>query len=189
MITDEAVAKLRALCNLKTNIVPVLAEEAVGRNKIPAAVAVVLAHKLNANWVSDVVQTIKVSRTGGDGWYRLANQPLFDGTVQPHTHYLLVDDTQTQGGTFAPLRGYIETNGGTVIGCYALTGKQYSVQLRLSQETLLELRSKYAELEPWFVQTFGYDFASLTQWEAKFILNSRKDVDEIRNRIVAARND
>ena len=87
------------------------------------------------------------------------------------------------------MRGYVEKNGGTVIGCYALTGKQYSVQLRLSEEILLELRSKYAELEPWFVQTFGYDFASLTQWEAKFILNSRKSAHEVRAAILTARNE
>ncbi len=62
----------------------------------------------------------------------------------------MIDDTQTQGGTFASLRGYIHANGGTVVGAYALTGKQYSVQLRLSKETFTLLKNGYSEIENWW---------------------------------------
>lgn len=88
-------------------------------------------------------------------------------------------------GTLAGLKGYIENNKGKVLGSYALTGKQYSVQLRLSKETLTELRGKYGELEKWWTKEFGYDFSKLTEWEAKFIINSRKTPDEVRNTIIA----
>ena len=194
LISDEAVyALIQVIAGRDVALIPVLAEEAVGRNKIPLATALKLSSILKCNCKLNVLQLTKVSRTGGDGWHRIASQPQFgilsgEG-IKSTGCYLLIDDTQTQGGTFAALRGYIEKNGGTVIGCYALTGKQYSVQLRLSEEILLELRSKYAELEPWFVQTFGYDFASLTQWEAKFILNSRKSTHEVRAAIFTARNE
>ncbi|MCT8846047.1 hypothetical protein GIJ74_10170 [Glaesserella parasuis] len=66
-----------------------------------------------------------------------------------------------------------------------MTGKQYSVQLRLSKETLNQLREKYGSIEHWWTEEFGYDFSKLTEWEARFILNSRKTADEVRNTIIA----
>ena len=134
-----------------------------------------------------MVQAVKVSRTGGDGWHRLANPPYFDGSIPSGAYVIMVDDTQTQGGTLASLKGHIEQSGATVIGAYALTGKQYSAQLRLSQETLKQLRERYGKLEPFWQDTFGYNFSKLTEWEAKFIINSRKTPDEVRDRILASK--
>lgn len=188
LITEEAIDKLKILIGSQQVVfAPIHAEEQTGRNMIPVAVATILARKLNATVDLNVVQAIKVSRTSGDGWHRLANPPFFDGCID-HTQYvIMVDDTQTQGGTFASFKGHIENQGAKVIGSYALTGKQYSVQLRLSSETLNELRGKYGELETWWEQTFGYDFSKLTEWEAKFIINSRKNINEVRDKILTAK--
>ena len=183
-----------AICQLKTNLdesvrlTPVLAEEAVGLNKIPLSVSFVLSQKLNLAVETNILQAQKVSRTSGNGWHRLAFSPSFVGEVLPNQSYFLIDDTQTQGGTFASLKGYIEANGGIVVGCYALTGKQYSSQLRLSDDTLQILRKNYADLEPFWQSTFGYGFDCLTEWEAKFILNSGKTTEQIRAIIVETRN-
>lgn len=186
LVTDDAVNKLKQLVGNKNAIlIPVHAEEAVGRNMIPIAVATVLAKKLNLGVDLSIVQSTKVSRTGGDGWHRLSNSPSFDGSVPKDKYAIILDDTQTQGGTLASLKGYIEENNGKVIASYALTGKQYSVQLRLSKETLAELRSKYGKLENWWKKEFGYDFSRLTEWEARFIINSGKTPDEVRNTITS----
>ena len=186
LITDDAVNKLKHLIDGRDAIlVPVHAEEAVGTNMIPIAIATVLSKRLNIPVELSIVQATKVSRTGGDGWHRLIYSPAFDGVVPKDKYAVILDDTQTQGGTLASLKGYIEGNKGKVIASYALTGKQYSVQLRLSRDTLTELRRKYGDLESWWKKEFGYDFSRLTEWEARFIINSRKTADEIRDTIIA----
>ncbi|NBI43227.1 recombinase [[Haemophilus] felis] len=186
LVTDEAVQKLRQIIDGRDAIiVPVHAEEAVGRNMIPVATATVLSKKLNLPVDLSIVQATKVSRTSGDGWHRLIYSPAFDGFYPKGKLAIILDDTQTQGGTLASLKGYIEQHNGKVIAAYALTGKQYSVQLRLSKETLQQLRAKYGDIEQWWTEQFGYDFSKLTEWEARFILNSRKTADEVRNTILA----
>lgn len=189
LVSDEAIAELeRIIDGRETIIVPVHAEEAVGRNMIPLATSAVIAKKLGLEVDTNIVQAIKVSRTDGDGWHRLANPPAFDGTINNDKCVIIVDDTQTQGGTFAALKGHIETTGtNKVIGAYALTGKQYSSQLALSKETLQQLRDVYGNLEAWWKSIYGYDFERLTEWEAKYILNSRKTADEVRDRIIASK--
>ncbi|MDE3996567.1 hypothetical protein NUS56_11830, partial [Glaesserella parasuis] len=186
LVSDEAIDKLRKIiAGRNVIIVPVHAEEAVGRNMIPVATATVLAKKLNVKVDLSIVQATKVSRTAGDGWHRLIYSPAFDGEYPKGQLAIILDDTQTQGGTLASLKGYIEQQNGKVVGAYALTGKQYSVQLRLSKETLNQLREKYGSIEHWWTEEFGYDFSKLTEWEARFILNSRKTADEVRNTIIA----
>ena len=186
LVTDEAINKLsKILDGREAILVPVHAEEAVGRNMIPLAVAGVISKRLKLPIDLSIVQATKVSRTGGDGWHRLAHPPMFDGEFPAGKLAIIIDDTQTQGGTLASLKGYIENNSGKVIGSYALTGKQYSVQLRLSDETLKKLRMDYGSIENWWTEHFGYDFSKLTEWEARFILNSRKTPDEVRNTILA----
>ena len=188
LITEEAICQLKNNLDKLVRLTPVLAEEAVGLNKIPLSVAFVLSERLNLSVETNILQAEKVSRTSGNGWHRLAFSPSFVGEIRPNQSYFLIDDTQTQGGTFASLKGYIEQNGGTVVGCYALTGKQYSSQLRLSNDTLHDLRTKYADLEVFWQQTFDYSFDCLTEWEAKFIINSGKTTEQIRAIITQTRN-
>lgn len=188
LVSENAILQLTPLLKSNVVLVPVLAEESVGLNKIPLTVAYVLSEHFDLTIETEILQAEKVSRTGGSGWHRLAFSPSFVGKVQQGQSYFLIDDTQTQGGTFASLKGYIENNGGIVVGCYALTGKQYSAQLRLSTETLQTLRNDYAELESFWQQIFGYGFDCLTESEARFIINSRKKIDEIRAIIFETRN-
>jgi len=188
LVSDEAVSNLRkSIGNNKPIIVPVHAIEASGENMIPLGAGFILAKKLDLDMDTSIVQAIKVSRTAGDGWHRLANPPYYDGKFEKGRMAILVDDTLTQGGTFASLKGHIEKQGGKVINIYALTGKQYSRQLRLSRETLNKLREKYENLEQWWKEIFGYDFSRLTEWEAKYIINSGKTVDEVRDLIIKAK--
>lgn len=76
--------------------------------------------------------------------------------------------------------------GCVVIGATVLTGKPYSVNLRLREDTLEKLRSKHGRvLEIWWQRRFDFDFDCLTESEARYLLNT-PDADRIRNRIVAA---
>ncbi|GAB3376183.1 phosphoribosyltransferase [Azotobacter armeniacus] len=190
-VMPEFVEQVRALIpeGIRPRIVPVLAREQVGDNRIPLAAAKVLAKQLGLRVDTRPIQVEKVGRTQANALERIANQPTFAGQVEPGD-YLILDDTLTQGGTLAQLKTHIEGNGGRVLGAVALTGKNYSRKLTLDSSTLAEIRGKYGDIEPWWRDTFGYGFEGLTQSEARTLLTfdkGRLSPDAIRDRLVAAK--
>ncbi len=157
-----------------------------GFNAIPAALAELLSERLGVPFDDAVTQTNMVSHTGADGYGRLARQAAFAGQIHSEREYVMVDDFIGQGGTLANLRGWIETQGGKVVGAVALTGKPYSAQLNPSREQSHELRTKHgSDFEKWWKAHFGHAFDCLTYSEARYLARS-PDVDTIRNRIAAA---
>lgn len=191
VMTRESVNDLRDLLKgRKAILAAVHAEEAVSRNAIPQAMADVLGKILDLEVDPYLLQAAKVGRTAQDGFGRLTNQPAFDGPVRTDLPYILLDDTLTQGGTLANLKGYIEEHGGKVIGTSALTGKRYSAKIALAAETLDKLRNHFegTDLENWWNEQHGYGFDRLTESEANYLLRAA-DADKIRDRILAARQD
>ncbi len=189
ILTKDAVDKIRNIIgNREVLLAAVHAEEASGRNKIPQAMADILGKVLHQEVDDSLVQTKLVGRTGQDGFGRLANQPEFVGNVRSDLPYFILDDTLTQGGTLAGLKGYIESHGGRVIGASALTGKQYSARMAMSPQTLSQLREHFGGtgLENWWKQQHGYGFDGLTESEANYLLRAG-DADKIRDRVLAAR--
>lgn len=190
ILTKDAVDKIRNIIgNREVLLAAVHAEEASGRNKIPQAMADILGKVLHQEVATGIVQTKRVGRTGQDGFGRLANQPEFAGNVRSDLPYFIVDDTLTQGGTLAGLKGYIESHGGRVIGASALTGKQYSARMALSPQTLSQLREHFGGtgLENWWKQQHGYGFDGLTESEANYLLRAG-NADKIRDRVTATRS-
>ncbi|MBZ6065295.1 hypothetical protein LA374_03585 [Aeromonas schubertii] len=188
VLSKEAIGRIKALIGDRDAIaLGVHAEEATGRNAIPQAMADVLAKVLGIEVSVDIVQAEKVGRTAQDGFGRLANQPSFDGPVRTDKPYLIMDDTLTQGGTLANLKGHIEHRGGEVLAATALTGKQYSAKIATDSSTLEKLREQYdgTGLEAWWQNRFGYGFDSLTESEARYLLRA-KDADKIRDRVAAS---
>ncbi|MGL4756339.1 MAG: PLxRFG domain-containing protein, partial [Aeromonadaceae bacterium] len=188
VLSPDAIKQIRGVIGDHRAIaLAVHAEEAVSRNVIPRAMADILGQVLGVDVDLDIVQSAKVGRTAQDGFGRLANQPSFDGRVRTDKPYLIMDDTLTQGGTLANLKGYIENRGGKVLGATALTGKQYSSKIAIDQETLKQLRDQYdgTGLETWWQNRFGYGFDKLTESEARYLLRA-KDADKIRDRVSAA---
>ncbi|MDH1477557.1 PLxRFG domain-containing protein [Comamonas thiooxydans] len=182
LVTPELLAKVKAVIgDSKPLVVPVAAEEAAGRNKIPRASAEVLALRLGLDTAFDIVQANRARRTGMDGLDRLFAPVDFEGAVEPGS-YLLLDDTLTQGGTFAALASHIREGGGTVAGVIALTGKQYSAKIQPSVETLASLRQKHGDLENEFRAATGYGFDSLTESEARYLARY-EPADRLRDRI------
>ncbi|EDV3151578.1 hypothetical protein Y935_004803 [Salmonella enterica subsp. enterica] len=189
VLTKDAVDKIRNIIgSLEVLLAAVHAEEASGRNKIPQAMADILGKVLHQKVDDSIIQTKRVGRTGQDGFGRLANQPEFAGNVRSDLPYFIVDDTLTQGGTLAGLKGYIESHGGRVIGASALTGKQYSARIALSPQTLSQLREHFGGtgLENWWKQQYGHGFNGLTESEANYLLHAG-NADKIRDRVLAAR--
>nr|WP_279088094.1 PLxRFG domain-containing protein [Comamonas thiooxydans] len=184
IVTPELVAKVRAaIGDTKPVVVPVAAEEASGRNRIPVAAAGVLAQRLGLSTSGAIVQANRAHRTGMDGLDRIFAPVDFAGKVEAKP-YLLVDDTLTQGGTFAALASHIREGGGTVAGVIALTGKQYSAKIQPSAESLASLRQKHGDLENEFRAATGYGFDSLTESEARYLARY-EPADRLRDRISA----
>lgn len=182
LVTDEVVSKINSLLDEGVLITPVLAEEQQGRNKIPLAVAKVLQTETGLDSDIGIFQINKVGRTHLDGLDRIFAVPEFDGDVIQGRSYFLVDDTLTQGGTFASLASHINQMGGSVVGAFALTGKNYSAKLKPDQGTLDKLYDKYGDIEDAFKQATGYGFSALTQSEARYLSNY-KPSEHVRDKI------
>ncbi len=162
------------------------AYEREGVNAIPSALSELLSQQLDVPFCTAVVQSNVVAHTGADGYGRLARQARFEGDVERGREYIMVDDFIGQGGTLANLRGWVEKQGGKVIGAVGLTGKPYSAKLNPSKEQIHELRQKHGpDFEQWWRRRFGHAFDCLTQSEARYLARS-PDVDTIRNRLAAA---
>lgn len=185
MVDYAMVAKVRAAAGGADIIVPVVSVEATGRNKIPMAVAEVLAEKLGTKTETQIIQADSPKRTSMDGLDRLLTPPTFDGPVERGAAYVLVDDTLTQGGTFAALASHIRDGGGDVAAAVALTGKQYSAKLAPSPELLSQVRERFQSVEDQFRAATGYGFDALTESEARY-LAKHDNAQLVRDRISEA---
>lgn len=120
-----------------------------------------------------------------DGLDRIFNRPQFNGQVEAGRNYILVDDTITQGGTFAAMTQNVQDGGGEVAALVALSGKNYSATLRANEDLIGTLRTKIGDVEPAFQRATGYGFDQITASEARY-LASYKPVEQLRDRIEAA---
>jgi hypothetical protein len=185
-ISGQAMKAISKLIGSKAPLfVSVHALENLGVNAIPEVLADELGSHFGLNTDRSIVQTNVVSHTGADGFSRLGRPALFDGDVIVGQAYFLVDDFVGQGGTLANFRGYVEANGGIVLGATVLTGKPFSAKMRLTEQRLTSLREKYADLEFWWKDYFGYGFDCLTESEARYLERS-PNADTIRNKVTAA---
>lgn len=187
-ITKDVVDRFKALIgDRKPTIVPVHAEEATGRNKIPRAFAEGLAQVLGLRVDTGIVQSVRAHHTGAGAYHRIAFQAAFDGPVEQEADYLILDDALTMGGTLANLRGHIEANGGQVLGAGVLTGYSNSANIALQPATAQRLRETFGnDLESYLQDEFGFGIESLTEGEAGQILAART-FDALRDRIAQAR--
>jgi hypothetical protein len=169
----------------RPTLLPVVAEESDGANAIPLALAQRLSLVLGWEVEAGVIQSNVAARTRKDGYYRLAIQPVFDGTADVRQPFLLVDDFVGQGATLANLRGHLMALGGRVVGFTSLAGKVVSGRLALRPESLAELRKVHGQvLENWWRQVFGFGFERLTESEARYLV-VRTDVERVRAEIAA----
>lgn len=187
LLTPRSLEEMNALPLAGARLVPVHALEGQGLNRIPAAFAELLGEKLGLEVETGIIQVNVVNHTGATGWQRLASPPLFEGAAAAGQRYLLIDDFVGQGGTLANLRGHILHHGGMVVGAACLTGRADSSTLALKPQTLEGLREKYGqELENWWVETCGHNFACLTESEARYLLRV-ENADTVRARLSEAR--
>ena len=112
-------------------IVPVLAEEKSGRNKIPYAIALYLSKAFGCRVVLDIVQAVRAYHTGSDAVHRL-KKVLFKnvtGDSLKGRKFVIVDDHVTMGGTIASLAKFIRDNGDVVNDVVSLSSNTHQIKV------------------------------------------------------------
>jgi len=174
--------------NKDVTIVPVLAEEGKGLNKLPLAYARELAKESNGE-VAGISQTNVTSHTDSGAIERMFRTPNFNGEVIKGKKYLIVDDVVTSGSTVRALKEYIENNGGKVIGVSSLSNISsihggYSGNLAIKQDTIKKLREKFIirQLNSLLLQYgIAEKYQDLTNAQAIYLLQF-KDIDRLRDK-------
>ena len=161
---------------------PVVAEEATGPNRIPAALAELYAARTGADTARGIVQVTRAFHTGAKAMERLMVRPVFDGPVKPGGRYVLVDDVTVIGSTLAELSHHITANGGQVIGVVTLVNASRGGVLSPRPGQVREIARRFGNAVR---DLFHVDPGALTGAEATYLLNFR-DVDALRDRAAAA---
>lgn len=190
LVTPVMINGIAALAKDHPNpvLVPVLAEEDSGRNKIPLAVAAVLSARLGLAVELGIGQACKVGRTNKGSDHRLVFNPAFLGPVNCGAGYIIIDDTLSMGGTIASLRGYLIGGGAQVLGAAVMTAFEAATVLPVSAKMLASIRAKHGDaMNDLWVEEFGYGIEQLTQGEAGH-LRAAQSVESMRIRIFDARN-
>ena len=185
LLKDETVQEIKNLIGDNQPIlVPIQSEEASGKNRIPQATAFALAEKLGLQVDENIYQSNTSKRTDTGIYHRYVAPPEFKGEVQAGKSYLIVDDTLSVGGTIAMLKGYIENNGGKVIGSTVMTAHALKVDIPIQPNMLQSLQQKQGLNEYW-KQEFGYGVDKLTQQEAGHL--RKPTLEQIQERVQEAR--
>lgn len=180
VFTEEYLAEIASSFTDGVVFIPVYAEEKVSVNRIPSAMTAFLAEFFEQKTHYGVIQSNKVGHTKSSGYHRISNPALFEGVINPGENYYIVDDFVGMGGTLASMKGFIESNGGNVVGFTTMLGQERSAILAVSQDTFDDLRRKHGqELEHWWIETFGYGLDRLSESEARYLLRS-DSFDKIR---------
>lgn len=188
LLDADAVSILRDLIAGRFAVLlPVIADETMGFNAIPDAMAQVLGRDLELPVASGViVQTNKVGHTRARAFQRLVTPPAFGGPVKRGQNYVLVDDHVGLGGTLAQLRGHVDGNGGHVIAMTTLTESRDGRRISVRPETLAMLNERHGKaLDQLWKDQFGYGLDCFTEVEAQ-ILCRQPSVAAIENFLAQA---
>ena len=186
-------AKAAALAAAHPNaiLVPVNAQEASGRNKLPLALAQRIKKLTGLPVNRSVVQSNIVAHTGENMPRRLAYPATFTGQIEAGREYILIDDVITSGGSLAALRDYIESQGGHVVNMATFAAAKFSNVIALQPKTALALRQLYGQKQfnEFLAQhgIHGGNAAALTEAEGRWFL-AAKSLDAAGDRLAAARN-
>jgi hypothetical protein len=190
LLSDQKILELQSLASaFDAQVIAVTADESLGYNAIPDAMAIQLfAHANIEVAIGDIVQSNKVSHTRSKSLQRIVSPAVFTGSVSRNTNYIILDDHAGLGGTIANLKGYLETNGGRVVGCTTLTASPRSHQLAVSQRSCDLLYLNYGDdLLNFWKEHFGHEIECLTEREAKAVLDCRaQSLDALEVRLAQA---
>lgn len=161
------------------------AQEASGDNALPQALAAMCAAVWGGTAANRIVQSDRVFHTGANAMERMAARAQFVGDVQPGGSYVLVDDVTSLGGTLAELANYIQYSGGKIRDVVVLVNAGRNPALVPQPKSVQLLNKRFGDE---IYNIFGIKPEALTANEAQYLVGFRS-VDEIRNRLVAAKQE
>ena len=170
-------------------LLPVIATNDQGTDKIPIAMACVIADRLNLDVEVGIVQIDQLVRNDVKPEYKVANNPRFSGEVETGRNYLLLDGSLGMGNTIAALRGFVENRGGHAMAAMVMTADARALNLPVSLEMVNELQYRHGtQIHQFFRENFNYAIDKLTQREANFICNT-PSLDRIRDSIITTNSE
>ncbi len=164
---------------------PVIAEEATGRNKLPEALAQLLASASSGDTTDAIAQTTRAFHTGVRPMDRLLARALFDGDVEAGRRYVLVDDVSVLGGTLAELANHIRSNGGEVVGVVVLANASRSGDMPVRPAYARMIDGRFGDV---LRSELSVEPEALTADEARYLLGFR-DADALRAGIAKGRSE
>ena len=182
LVNPESLQQARDTFGPDVIYVPVQAEEASGKNKLPNALAMQYAAATGASVAQEITQTNRAFHTGAGAMERLMNRAEFGGEVQAGKRYVLVDDVSTMGSTLADMAAFIQSNGGRVVGSVVMTNAMRSGKIAPSPKTIKQLEARHGEA---IREILGIDADQLTGPEAQYLIGF-KSTDAIRTRSAKA---
>lgn len=159
-------------------LLPVIAEEKSGLNKIPLAFAMYLSDENGNDIDINVLQSVRANHTGSVASnrirkidFRSLNDEDFKGK-----HYIIIDDHVTMGGTIASLASFIRSKGGEIDEVLSLTNTTKVIEengvydLSSKEDDVQELRKRFGdEVE----KMIGMNYDELTSVQIKYLLKFR----------------
>jgi hypothetical protein len=184
LIKPEKMAELGKLYP-GAKLVPILAQEAGGKNKIPRVYAQVASNLSGLPVEKGLGQNNVSAHTKKGAFDRLLSRANFTGKVKAGQKYVILDDAIAQGGTISELRHYIENNGGEVVAVSALTASKGATVIPIRPETVKAIEEKFGREETEKILR-DYDISgnleALTDREGRHLLSYAK-LDTLRVRI------
>jgi hypothetical protein len=166
-------------------IVPVIAEEATGRNRLPQALAEAISHWTGAAVSTEIVQVTRAMHRNADAVTRLIRPAQFSGPVEADRWYVLVDDHITMGGTIRGLARLIFEGGGKVRTIVSLSQNAGGLDLRPGAELVKQVRKT---LDTSVKEELGYDLDELSRPEVEYLARF-VSADRFGNRVTQARRE
>lgn len=181
VVRPETLDEAREKFGEGATYVPVVAEEATGKNAIPSLTAQYYAEATGGHVDTGITQVSRAYHTGARPLERLISRPVFDGPVVKGRRYVLVDDVSVMGGTLAELANHIRAQGGEVVGVATLVNASRTGQYAAKPVHSRLIEGRFGDE----IRKHGVEPSALTGDEAQYLLGF-KDADGLRDSIAKA---
>lgn len=188
MLVDDIIKDKDIHISSDCKLVPIIAEESAGRNKIPFAMCIYLHEKYGCEIIKDIVQAVRANHTGATAIHRLKKvlfKNLSDDLSLVGNKYIIVDDHVTMGGTIASLASFIAEHGGILEEVISLSNNTHLPKINgfydLSPDnsTIQKLKDKFGDYPE---RIIGMAYKDMTVPMCKELLKF-KNVDTIKQRM------
>ena len=126
LFTDKTITCL----NSNEILLPIIAQEASGRNKIPLATAIYLSQEYGNEIETNILQTVRANHTNSEAYKRIFNvvfESMNDDCLDGK-EYVIIDDHVTMGGTVSSLAKFIREHGGIVNKVFSISNNTRQIK-------------------------------------------------------------